>query len=733
MFSVKSLFRSIFRATPLPSIFCRQLTSNSIRMRNLGVGGEGGTSAFLSAGFTAYTGCPTRPSFARVGLVASSFRKRSAPSFPRFSERVGILVLLTTSVAFSQDALTDPTKLQSKNLENMQSFTIEKLYMTRSIGGSTWSPDGKRIAFVSNISGRNNIWLVPAAGGWPTQLTISNERQTSPAWSPDGNWIAYASDDDGNEQWDIFMVSPKSGEVVNLTTTKEISEESPVWSPDSKQVAYLAKPKSGASYELELMDVYSRRVKHVTQSTPANYSNLLPVFAADGKSIALTQVSADAKDANILLIDLAGGKSRNLTPHQGEHLYFVTDLSPDGKTALVTSDAENEYWNAGLLDIASGKINWLTNDKWEVRSGSYSPDGRSVCWTANVDGQTAIFTYDIAGNTSLSLPLNHGVNTLAGNPRPYSPDGSRLLYYHEAGDAPKDAWVYDLAPHHTTQITYSLVGGVRGTDMVSPYLVHFPSRDGKFTLSAFVYVPNNIQPNGKFPAIVYVHGGPAFQFVDGFDPFAQYIVNQGYLVIAPNYRGSNGYGKEFMSANSRDLGGGDLNDLIDAAEWIKKSPFVDPKKLAVMGSSYGGYLTMMALTKTPDLWAAGIAIVPFVNWATELANADPNIRQTDIAIMGDPVENKALYADRSPINFVDQIKAPLLLLAGANDARCPVSEAQQVAAAIKKNGGFVQLKIYEDEGHNFSRIETLRDAYRRVSDFLKVRVPSPGCGCSIYE
>src|SRR6201999_511052 len=180
--------------------------------------------------------------------------------------------------------------------------------------------------------------------------------------------------------------------------------------------------------------------------------------------------------------------------------------------------------------------------------------------------------------------------------------------------------------------------------------------DGKWTLSAFAYVPNNIQRNQKFPAIVLLHGGPASQSLDSFNRFVQYIVNQGYLVIVPNYRGSSGYGKSFTDANLGDAGGGDLHDILDAADWIKKSGFVDPKKLIVMGGSYGGYLTMMAVTKAPDMWAAGVAIMPFVNWSTEIANADPSLREYDLATMGDPVKNKALYEDRSPINFVDQIK-----------------------------------------------------------------------------
>ena len=630
-------------------------------------------------------------------------------------------------------AVTDPSQLQSKTVADMQNFSIEKLYMTRTIGRTTWSPDGKQIAFVSNISGRNNIWLVPATGGWPTQLTISEQRQAQPAWSPDGTWIAFISDSDGDEQWDIFLVSPKTGDVVNLTTSPETAEEEPTWSPDGRQLAYISKPKSGSAFEIELMDVATRHVRHMTRNTPKELSNSHPIFSRDGKLLVYTQSHASGKDSNIFALDLASGQSTNLTPHQSEHNYSADDISTDGKMVLITSDAENGYDNVGLLDIASRKIEWLTRDKWQLSANTFSPDGKSLTWTANVDGNTQIYLYDIATKRAEALPLKTGVNSLGGNPLPYTRDGAKLVYYHSAGDAPRDVWTYDIRAKQSEQITHSLVAGLHSADMVEPYLVHYPSRDGKWTISALAYIPNNIQRNGKFPAIVYIHGGPAVQTVNTFDRFVQYIVNQGYVVIAPNYRGSTGYGKDFVDANRGDAGGGELNDVLDAAEWIKKSGFVDPKKLIVMGGSYGGYLSMMAVTKAPDMWAAGVPIVPFVNWFTELANEDPLLREYDLATMGDPVRNKALYEDRSPINFVGQIKAPLLLLAGSHDPRCPSEESQQVADAVKKQGGVVQLKIYENEGHGFARVENQIDAYQRVSDFLKVHVPSPGCGCSIYE
>jgi dipeptidyl aminopeptidase/acylaminoacyl peptidase len=649
------------------------------------------------------------------------------------------IVVLMSLQTFAQLTLTppaaavDPAKLQSKTVPDLQSFSIEKLYMTRLVGGTTWSPDGKQIAFISNISGRNNLWLVPATGGWPTQLTISDQRQAQPAWSPDGTWIAYISDHDGDEQWDVFLVSPKTGDVVNLTVSPESGDEEPTWSPDGRQIAYITKPKTGSSFEIELMDVATRHVRHLTPNTPKELSNSHPIFSRDGKFLVYTQSHATGNDSNIVLLDLANGQSTNLTPHQGEHNYEASDISPDGKTLLISSDAENRYYNVGLLDIATRKIEWLTNDTWQISAGTFSPDGRSLTWTADVEGNTYLYLYDIVGKHAEALPLKAGVNTLAGNSLSYSRDGSRLLYYHNGADAPNDAWIYDIASKQSQQVTHSLVAGLRSADMVEPYLVRFPSRDGKWTISALAYVPNNIQRNGKYPAILYIHGGPAAQSVNSFNRFIQYIVNQGYIVIAPNYRGSTGYGKKFYEGNRGDPGGGDLRDNLDAAYWIKKSAFVDPKKLIVMGGSYGGYLTMMAVTKAPELWAAGVAIVPFVNWFTEIANEDPILQEFDRAWWGDPVEKKAMYEDRSPINFVDQIKVPLLLLAGGNDPRCPKEEAQQVADAIKKRGGSVQLKIFQNEGHGFARVENQIDAYQEISDFLKVHVPSPGCGCSIYE
>ncbi len=652
------------------------------------------------------------------------------------------MVVSMSTFAVSQgltppEAITDPKQIIAKPDADVEqgeeSLSLERLYMTRQVGDTAWSPDGKTIVFVSNITGRNNLWVVAADGGWPTQLTVSDQRQSNPAWSPDGRWIAYQSDYDGDEQWDIFLVSPKTGQVVNVTKTREIAEENPTWSPDGRYLAYTVKAKTSSSPEIDVFDTVLREVKHVTSGTPADKLNSNPIWSKDGKFIVYTQEEAKGTNSSIFIAEVATGKSTLLTPHEGEQLYSANDISSDGKTLLLTSDSGNGVENVGLLDVATKKIKWLTEGKWEVQGGHFSPSGKSVTWRTNVDGNTAIYIHDLVSGKTTTLPLPKGVNSFGGAESAFTHDGSRLLYYHNGADAPNDAWVFNLASGKSQQVTHSLMAGVPAQHFVEPFLVRYPSRDGKWTISAFLYVARNMQRNGQNAAIVYIHGGPTSQMVNSFNRFIQHIVNQGYMVIAPNYRGSTGYGKAFQQANLFDMGGGDLQDVIAATDFLKATGYPDPKKLIAMGGSYGGYMTMMAVTKAPDIWAAGVPIVPFVNWFTEMEHEDPVLQQSDRATMGDPEKNPELFRDRSPIFFVDQIKAPLLLLAGGHDPRCPKEETIQVADAIKKHGGIADYKIYENEGHGFAKVENQIDAYRRVTDFLKARVPPADCGCKLTE
>src|SRR2546423_5252118 len=253
----------------------------------------------------------------------------------------------------------------------------------------------------------------------------------------------------------------------------------------------------------------AKQVRHLTSNTPKQLGNFNPIWSKDGKWIVYTQAHATGKDSNIFLADVATGKAANLTSHDGEHNFAANDISADGKTLLITSNAHNGYDNVGLLEVATKKITWLTTDKWEINGGKFSADGKRLTWTANIDGNTEIFLYDVATRQAHALPVAKGVNGLGGADTPFTRDGGRLLYYHNGPSAPNDIWVYDFATSKTHQVTHSLVGGVRSEDMAEPFLVHYPSTDGKWQISAVVYVPFNAERKGPNAAIVYIYGGPA--------------------------------------------------------------------------------------------------------------------------------------------------------------------------------------------------------------------------------
>ncbi len=335
---------------------------------------------------------------------------------------VGLMTALAHSAGLpAPQAVTEPQQITSKPDARVErTLTIEKLYMTRQIGGSTWSPDGKTVAFICNLSGRDNLWLVPAEGGWPTQLTVSDQRQSGPAWSPDGKWIAYTSDYDGDEQWDIFLVSPKTGQVVNITNTREIAERNPTWSPDGRYLAYIVKPKASSVFEIDVYDTVLRDVKHITSGTAKDLSNFAPIWSKDGKVIFYTQSQAKGTDSNIFAAEMETARSTLLTPHQGEKIYESNDVSPDGKHLLITSNAGNGYDNIGLLEIETKKIHWLTEDKWEISGTSFTPDGKSLVYTANVDGNVDVYLYDIATGKVRALPLPKGLNWPSGNDSPFT-------------------------------------------------------------------------------------------------------------------------------------------------------------------------------------------------------------------------------------------------------------------------------------------------------------------------
>ncbi len=590
---------------------------------------------------------------------------------------------------------------------------FEDLYYTRNVFGAAWSPDGQQIVFTTDISGRANLWKVRASGGWPIQLTQSDDRQYSAIWSPDGKWIVYQQDHAGDELWDLYAVPSEGGEVVNLTNTPLIREQDPHWSHDGKTIAFAYKPKEGSQYDIALLDWSTRKVHKLTNEQQPGYAWNVAGWSSDDKAVYADRVNPPFTDADIYRIDVATGKLVNLTPHQGTIRYLASSLSPDDSTLLLTSDAKGGYMNVALLDVATKKITWVTDLKWEASSGNFSPDGKSYTYTVNEDGVIDAYLTDQSTNRAEKLDLPHGLNYFSGNPNEFAPQSDRVIVSHEASNQPGDLWIYNLPSQRADQLTFSEVASLRAAPLPPSQIVHYKSFDGK-VITALLWVPFNLKRDGSNPALILPHGGPTGQMVDYWNTDVAALTSRGYICLAPNPRGSTGYGLDFQKANFQDLGGGDLKDEIAGLDFLKATGLVDPKKIGITGGSYGGFMTLMAIGKVPDIWAAGVEEYGIINWSTMLKSSDPSLNEYVKSLLGNPEENRKIYDADSPITYIRNERAPLLVLQGDNDPRVPKEEAQQVVDLLKKEGRTVDVHYYANEGHGFVKRENQIDSIRRT-------------------
>jgi dipeptidyl aminopeptidase/acylaminoacyl peptidase len=295
----------------------------------------------------------------------------------------------------------------------------------------------------------------------------------------------------------------------------------------------------------------------------------------------------------------------------------------------------------------------------------------------------------------------------------FAPNGVHLLVSHQSSTQPGDMWVYDMARGEARQLTFSAIASLTTAKIPPAQLIHYRSFDGR-VISAFLWVPFNLQRDGSNAAIVLPHGGPTGQTTDYFNRTVIALVTRGYICIAPNVRGSTGYGMDFQRANYKDLGGGDLQDEVFAARFLQDTGYVDAKKIGITGGSYGGYMTLMAIGKTPYIWAAGVESYGIINWLTMLQHEDPMLQQYEKSLLGDPEKDRAIYEADSPLAYIKDAQAPLLVLQGDNDIRVPKEEAEQIVKILQDAGKTVDVHYYSNEGHGFAKRENQVDAIRRT-------------------
>jgi dipeptidyl aminopeptidase/acylaminoacyl peptidase len=640
--------------------------------------------------------------------------------------RAGVLTLLasathviaaTVTDGMPPRDITDPKSVVSLPLAGAAPAPIDDLYYTRGGLDAAWLPDNKSVVVSTNITGRYNLWTVPANGGFPLQLTQSDDRQSGIATSPDGKWVVFQSDHGGAEVYDLYAVPASGGAVMDITNTPDIDEQGAMFSPNGKSIAFGRRPKADSSVNIALIDFATHEVRELTHETAKDHAWYPAAFSGDGRTLLVNRSDFTGSELQAFTIDTASGKATAVTAP--DTFNGGNDISADGRYVSLITRTDAGTKQAAILDLHDKSVHLLKPDAWEQEGGNFSRDGRSLIFSSNADGQTTLLSYDIASGKSTPLPLPAGVNGLGSQDQSsFSPDGSHLLVTHQASNTPFDYWTVEVKSGAAAPLTRLGLASIDPARLPKAEIVHYKSADGT-VISALLWVPFNLARDGKAPGVVLPHGGPTAQTVDTFNRTAIALASRGFVCIAPNVRGSTGYGKAFEEANRKDLGGGDLDDEVAATKFLVATGYVNAKKIGITGGSYGGYMTLMAVAKTPALWAAGVEQYGIIDWQAMMLREDATLQQYERGLIGDPVKDKDIYTKTSPLTYMQNETAPLLVLQGDNDPRVPKDQAEKVIDVLKANHRTVDAHFYPGEGHGFAKREDQIDALQRTVAWLE--------------
>jgi dipeptidyl aminopeptidase/acylaminoacyl peptidase len=590
-----------------------------------------------------------------------------------------------------------------------QFFALRRTYFLNNLA---FSPDSRHISYVHDGSGQFNLWSSPVEGGFPRQLTTQDENAVRHhRWTPSG--IVLELDHQGAEQWQLNTLPADGvGWPRAVTDRDDVQYQIGPVADDGRRLLFCGNQERAADMSIYLLDIADGERTLVLDGEKRQFYP--GVWHPDGNRAAILDVLGNT-DQHAYLFDLDGGALRALTPHEDEQFNQPVGFSADGRRLYNLTDRGAEHNFLESIDLATGSREPVIKAGWDVEHVELSADRRRAGYTINEDGYSRFHMRDLDGGRELPFPdMPQGVCSQYA----VSPDGRLVAALVATGTRVFDLYVADVDAGTVTRVTDNFLGGIPESELVEPELVHYPTFDGK-RVPAWLYRP--LGATGRLPVLLSIHGGPEVQertHVTRSSSFYQYLLTRGIAVLAPNIRGSTGYGKSYQRLIHRDWGGDELKDIEHAAMWLREQAWVDRERIAVYGASFGGFATLSAMTRLPDYWRCGIDLVGPSNLVTFAKAVPPHWRALMKTWVGDPEEDFDFLMSRSPITYVEQIKAPLLVLQGAHDPRCVKPESDQMVEKLRSAGQEVEYHVFEDEGHDFSKRANQLKAYRIIAAFL---------------
>tara|TARA_R110002050_G_scaffold173082_3_gene305233 strand:- start:13224 stop:15107 length:1884 start_codon:yes stop_codon:yes gene_type:complete len=596
--------------------------------------------------------------------------------------------------------------------ETMKTYTIKQMMDNEAIGGGSFSPDNSKLLISSNRSGIYNMYTVPTSGGELTPVTMSDSASVfAISYFPKDERMLFRMDGNGDEIFHIY-VRDLDGTQTDLTPAEGARASFYGWAEDDMSFYYTSNERNPRNDDIYEMDLETLEPT-LTYENTEGYS--IDGISEDKKYITLGK-PINTNDSDLFIYTVSDKKLTKINENQSAN--SSSGFSNDGSSLYYTTDDGEEFSYLMKYDIATGNREKVMQKNWDIWGTYFTENGTYQVTYINEDAKNVIEIKNVSTGENVALPSLDGLDVTSVD---FSDDEKLIRFYAGGSHTPSNLFVYNLETKEQTQLTNVLNSEINGEDLVNAEVIRYKSFDG-VEIPAIYYKPHQASADTKVPALVWVHGGPGGQSRQNFSSFIQYLTNHGYAVLAVNNRGSSGYGKTFYQMDDLNHGDKDLKDCVEGKNWLAQQPGIDANKIGIIGGSYGGYMTMAALTYTPEEFAVGVNLFGVTNWVRTLKSIPPwweSFKDALYKELGDPYSADSVrLKEISPLFHTDKVTKPLIVLQGSQDPRVLQVESDEIVAGVKKNGVPVEYVLFEDEGHGFVKKENQIEAYSRVLDFL---------------
>lgn len=590
---------------------------------------------------------------------------------------------------------------RSPQYEFEQFFTTKRLLPT-----CAFAPDGRAIAYVADYDGYFNLYRQAIPAGEPVKLTSSQHLSPSlVVWAPD-DYIYFLSDLDGNESANLYRIPENGGAMEGLTNQPEAKYSSLRLSRDGGALYYIGNPLHPLESHLFRRDLATGEERLLGGGGPGLWS--IGYESPDGRYLTLTQLLSRT-NVRLHLWDGAEGRLRELTEGQPA-AHRAAGPWDGGDSFLFLSDETGEFSQGFRYHLAGARTEpVITTDSDVV---ALFGDGDLYGFVTNDGGYFKVTL--VQGDAEIDAPASLQVGVI--DELALSPDGQSLAVILNQPNRPEDLMLWDRRDDTVTRMTDTLQGRLDPDQMVTPEQVTIPGPD--HPIPAWLYRPKGLPFDEQVPVLLSFHGGPEAQELPIWEPLYQYLLDRGIAILAPNIRGSNGYGKRYQHLIYRDWGGGDLRDMEACAQWAASQPW-STGRLGVYGASYGGFASLSCATRLPDYWACAVDFCGPANLVTLARTLPPSFKPRLKSWLGDPDEDQAFLLERSPISYVDQVRCPVLVVQGSQDPRVIQAESDQMVDALRARGLAVEYLLFPDEGHGLAKQGNRERAWKLMGDFLQ--------------